>query len=202
MFRKKPPETSIATRVEQLQVAALQAGLPGDAAALYNRAGDLLLGAGDLEGAIELYGRAVDDFVEAERFDAGIALCRKIIRTLPAVVRARCTMTWLAIGAGYTAEAASCAVQYTSAAERAGRDRHARLHLRQMGNVAAEHSVRIAVGECLLHLGDDQASEAVFGEVFTERNRLDAPRRDVALILSRVREAALLSPGARWAGQA
>jgi hypothetical protein len=198
MFRKKPAEPSIAARVEQLQVAALQAGLPGEAAALYNRAGDLLLSTGDVDGAIELYGRAVDDFVEADRFDAGIALCKKIIRTIPAVVRARCTMTWLSIGAGYTAEAAACAVRYASAAEYAGSDTHARQHLRQMSSVAAEPTVRMVVGECLLQLGDEQGADAVFGEVFLERNRGAAAPRDSALALSRVREAALLRPGARF----
>ena len=187
----------MARRVEQLQVAALQCTIPGEAAALYNRAGDVLLSAQDVESALDLYGRAIDDFIEADRFDAAIALCRKVIRTVPAVVRTRCTLTWLSIGAGYTAQAADCVSQYSWVAEQTGRIIQAREHLRHMGMVATDESVRLAVGECLLLLGDDRGADTVFGSLFRERNGGPLAQPDPMTVLARIREAAMMRPGAQ-----
>lgn len=187
----------MARRVEQLQVAALQCTIPGEAAALYNRAGDVLLGGNDLESALDLYGRAIDDFIEADRFDAAIALCRKVIRTVPAVVRTRCTLTWLSIGAGYTAQAADYATQYSWMADQTGRIAQAQEHLRYMGAVATDEAVRLAVGDCLLLLGDDRGADAVFGSLFRERNGAQPELPDPMMVLARVRQAAMLRPGSQ-----
>jgi tetratricopeptide (TPR) repeat protein len=197
LFKQRSDSADLTRRVEQLQVAALQCTIPGEAAAPFNRAGDLLLAAGDVPGAIELYGRAIDAFIEADRFEAGIALCRKIIRTVPAVVRARCTLTWLAIGAGYTAEAIRSATEYVAYAEYRGRERHARQQLREMSAVADEHALRVALAECLIQLGDDEVANAVLGEVYSEQNSGRMRVRDAAEAWQRVRTAALQSLSAR-----
>ena len=158
-------------RVERLQVEALQSRMPGEASIALNQAGDILLRTGDLFTALEMYGRAVDNLVEADRFEAATALCRKIIRTAPAVVRARCTLTWLAIGAGFTAEVEQRVNDYIFAAEFAGRQKLAAAQLKCMSTVVDMHEVRLMLAEYLLRLGDDRGADALFGEVFEERNR-------------------------------
>jgi hypothetical protein len=194
MFKRRQDPLDLERRIDELQVAALQSTVPGAGAGPLNQAGDLLLAAGDVMGAVELYGRAVDALVEADRFEAGMALCKKIIRTVPQVVRARCTLAWLAIGAGFTAEAAARVGDYVTAAELAGREALAQLHVRRMGQVAEMHELRIILGEYLLYLGDDAAANEMFGEVFAERNL--GGRREVTMERRwhDVRMAALLGP--------
>ena len=194
MFRRKHDSFDLDRRLEELQVAAMQSTLPGSAAGPLNQAGDLLLAAGDISAAVEFYGRAVDALVEADRHEAGMALCKKIIRTVPRVVRARCTLAWLAIGAGFTAEAAARVGDYVNAAEHAGRETLALAHLRRMGAVAEMHELRMVLGEYLLYLGDDRGANDVFGEVFFERNRGGHRSLDMEERWQNVRTAALLGP--------
>jgi hypothetical protein len=170
MFKRRHESLDLQRRIDELQVTALQNTVPGAAAGPLNQAGDLLLAAGDVVGAVEFYGRAVDELVEADRFEAGMALCKKIIRTVPNVVRARCTLAWLALGAGFTKEAGARVSDYVTAAELAGREALAQLHVRRMGAVADVHELRIVLGEHLLYLGDAVAANEMFGEVFAERN--------------------------------
>jgi hypothetical protein len=194
MFKRRHDSHDLERRIAELEVAALQSTVPGAGAGPLNQAGDLLLAAGDIRGAVELYGRAIDSLVEADRFEAGMALCKKIIRTVPHVVRARCTLTWLAIGAGFTAEAAARVSDYVTAAELAGREAMAQLHVRHMGEVAEMHELRIILGECLLYLGDDVAANDMFGEVFAERNAGGQREIPMEQRWQDVRAAALLGP--------
>ena len=195
MFKRRRHDSfDVERRIDELQVAALQSTVPGAAAAPLNQAGDLLLTIGDVHGAMQMYGRAVDALVEADRFEAGMALCKKIIRTAPKVVRARCTLAWLAIGAGFTAEAAARVGDYVTAAELAGREALAQLHVRRMGDVTELHDLRILLGEYLLYLGDEVAANSVFGEVFAERNAGGRRAISVERRWHDVRTAALLGP--------
>ncbi|MBR9991076.1 MAG: hypothetical protein KFH98_15045 [Gemmatimonadetes bacterium] len=170
VFQKRRPTVDLERRIESLQVEALQCMIPGEAATPLNQAGDLLMRSGDPAGALELYGQAVDSLVEADRFEAAIGLCNKIIRTVPNVVRARCTLAWLAIGAGFTGELSNRVGDYVSAAEACGRETIAQRHVRQMADVVEIHDVRIMLGEYLIHLGDDCAANDLFGQIYSERN--------------------------------
>jgi hypothetical protein len=193
LFERRRPNNDLARRVEGLQVEALQCMIPGEAATPLNQAGDLLLRAGDPMGALELYGQAVDSLIEADRFEAAIGLCNKIIRTVPQVVRARCTLAWLSIGAGFTGELPVRVGEYVSAAERTGREMFALRHLRQMADLVDVHDVRILLGEYLLYLGDDVAANNLFGDVYNERNSGQQRTIDIEERWRGVREAALLN---------
>ncbi|MEX1182708.1 MAG: hypothetical protein WEF86_05700 [Gemmatimonadota bacterium] len=170
LFNRRIEEPDLVLRVQTLQVAALQSTIPGEAAAPLNKAGDLLLQSGDLAGALDLYGRAVDSMVEADRYEAATGLCRKIIRTAPGVVRARCTLAWLAIGAGFTGELESRLAQYIAAAEVSGMEEFARREVRRMSVHAVLDDVRVLLGEHMLKLGDDEAANELFGSVYRARN--------------------------------
>lgn len=178
-------------RIEALQVAALRSTMPGEAAAPLNQAGDLLLGGGDIGAALDLYGRAVDNLIEADRYEAAMGLCRKIIRTVPEVVRARCTLAWLAIGAGFTAELDARLIDYVLAAERAGRESLARREVLRMSSRVELHDVRIMLGEYLLFLGDHEAANTLFGQVYRERNTSGEPLIDPQQRWDSVRQALL-----------
>ena len=170
VFQRRRPPVDIERRIEGLQVEALQCMIPGEAATPLNQAGDILLRSGDAAGALELYGQAVDSLVEADRFEAAMGLCNKIIRTVPHVVRARCTLAWLAIGAGFTGELPSRVGEYVSAAEACGRETIAQGHVRLMADMVDIYDVRVMLAEYLLYLGDDQAANLLFGEIYSERN--------------------------------
>lgn len=186
-----PDAKEVRRLVETLQVAALQSTFPGDAAAPLNKAGDLLLQSGDLRGALELYGSAVDSMIEADRQEAAAALCRKIIRTAPDVVRARCTLAWLAIGAGFSGELATRLVEYIAAAEGSGRQDFARQEVRRMGERSSPHGIRLILGEFMLALGDDAAADELLGAVYRERNTGVQPDSDAQENWGQVRSALL-----------
>lgn len=194
LFKRRSDEGAVEAvlqRVERLQVEALQCSVPGEASVALNQAGDLLMRTGDMMGAIEMYGRALDNLVEADRFEAATALCRKIIRTAPGVVRARCTLTWLAIGAGFTGEVEQRVSDYVVAAEFAGRELAAAQQLKRMSSIVGVHDVRLVLGEQLLYLGDAEGADRLFGQVFEERNRGDQQVVDMEQRWRDVRRAAL-----------
>lgn len=193
VFQRRRPSVDLQRRIEGLQVEALQAMIPGEAATPLNQAGDLLLRSGDAAAALELYGQAVDSLVEADRFEAAMGLCNKIIRTVPHVVRARCTLAWLAIGAGFTGELPVRVNEYISAAEACGRETLAQRHVRLMANLVEMHELRIMLGEVLLYLGDDRAANDLFGEVYSERNTGRHRSVNLEQRWHGVREAALMN---------
>jgi hypothetical protein len=191
-FKRRSSEPiDIRYRIEALQVAALRSTMPGEAAAPLNQAGDLLLSTGDMAAALDLYGRAVDNMIEADRYEAAMGLCRKIIRTVPEVVRARCTLAWLAMGAGFTAELDARLIDYVLAAERAGREALARREVLRMSSRVELQDVRIMLGEYLLFLGDAEAANTLFGQVYRERNAGAEPPIDAQQRWNSVREALL-----------
>lgn len=191
VFQRRRPPVDVSRRVEALQVEALQAMIPGEAATPLNQAGDLLLRSGDAVGALELYGQAVDSLVEADRFEAAMGLCNKIIRTVPHVVRARCTLAWLAIGAGFTGELPVRVGEYVSAAEAYGRETMAQKHLRLMAEVVDVRELRVMLGEYLLYLGADRLANDLFGEIYTESNAGRQRMIDIEQRWRGVREATL-----------
>jgi hypothetical protein len=180
--------------VDRLQVEALQCVHPGEAAARFNRAGDLLLGAGDSAGALDSYGRAVDALIEGDSVRGGMAICRKIIRVVPHVVRARCTLTWLVIGAGYTGDVLRYAADYVNHAELSGQGQRARDQVRRMTRVAPEPTMRVALAECLIALGDDTAADAILGQAYREQDRGVRRNWDTEGVWARVREATMVVP--------
>jgi hypothetical protein len=175
LFNGKQGDRRLIEQLEDLMQKAEHAHGPGGAATYWNQAGDLCLGVGRISDGLAYYGRAIDTHVQADRFDAAAAVCRKVIRTAPTVVRARCTLTWLALGSGHEADACQHASRYVRAAEWAGRDMLALLQLRRMVSIAETTEFRMFVGEALIDLGDDTAADDLFGVIFRERNALEAP---------------------------
>lgn len=197
--RNASADRTLRNQLDELERNAQEAHGPGGAAVYYNRAGDLLVDAGRMTQALEYYGEAIDTHVKADRFEPASALCRKVIRLVPGVIRTRCTLTWLALGDGYDGVAEEQLTRYVTAATRADRDDLALTQLRRMTEVAQGDSLRLHLAELLLTLGDGTAADHLYGSVFRERNALD-PRRVVPVDERRfvARRAAL--QGATYAG--
>ncbi|HSL71568.1 MAG TPA: hypothetical protein VK864_15080 [Longimicrobiales bacterium] len=136
---------------------------PDERARLYNLAGDLCFDASARERALLYYGRAIDEYVGAELFDGAVGVCRKIVRLTPEVVRARCTLAWLALGQGLFDEAQQRIADYALAAANAGQEAVASQHLRLMTDLSQNREVLQSLAEALLDLGDQHGADKAFG---------------------------------------
>ena len=182
-------------QLHDLEQQAENTSYAGGGAVFLNQAGDLCLNSGDLMRAMDYYGLAIDTHVKADRFTAAMALCKKMLRIQPEVVRARCTLAWLSIGNGFEGDACTWIDGYVGAAERAGRERLAVAQLRRMGELAAGEQLRMLVGERLLALGDDRTADHIFGIAFGTRNgTIRTALADHDGRWSAARRAALLGP--------
>jgi len=173
----KKPDPKLVDQLESLEWRAERANSVGAAATYMNQAGDLCVEAGLVKDALEYYGRAIDAHLAADRYDAAATVCRKVLRASPDVVRARCTLTWLALASGLEPDARAEVEEYLSAAERAGAEMVALLQVRRMVNVAETVELRLYLAEVLMALGDQRTADEVIGRVLAERNGLEPPLR-------------------------
>ena len=191
--RHRPYNRQLEAELTALERKAEDVRVPGADAPFYNAAGDLCVAANDEGRALEYFGKAVDSYLNAERWEAAAAMCRKILRTDPHAIRARCTLSWLAIGKGFDAEAQANVSDYASAAYQAGRETLAANQLKRMGEVAASAPVRETLAEQLLALGEDRAADHLFGSVYRDKN-LGRRRSDSDPNWPLIRRAALMGP--------
>lgn len=148
-------------------------------AQLFNHLGDLYIRDGDRDRALSCYGRAIDTHLETGRYNAARALCRKVIIVAPEVVRAHCTLAFLALGEDRIADAEREIGDYVRAARRAGRSDLAARQLRLMANATDDQDIRLALARQLAELGDIRGSNEVFSAVYAERTGLrSAPREN------------------------
>jgi hypothetical protein len=182
-------------RLRELEDLAEFATIPGANAVYLNQAGDACIAAGEFERGLHYIGRAIDAHVKADRFVAAMALCKKVLRLNPEVVRARCTLAWLSIGNGFEGDACAWVDGYVAAAEHAGREHIAVTQLRRMGELAAGEELRVVVGERLLALGDELMSDHLLGLAYGERNgTMHPPHADDEARWNTARRAVLIGP--------
>lgn len=130
-------------------------------ARLYNRAGDLHLAKGDRSAALQRYGLAIDTYMNAGEYDSAIAVCRKVLRLMPNVVRARCTLAWLCIGKGFLEIAREQIEAYTAAAKAAGHATLAAQQIRLMCRYVGQRRFREFLADQLEVLGDYGEAERI-----------------------------------------
>jgi hypothetical protein len=196
--RSSKPDPKLVDQLEALEWRVERATSVGAAATYLNQAGDLVSGRTLRDASSTTAGPWTPTCRRTVRRRATV--CRKMLRAAPDVVRARCTLTWLALASGLEQDARAEAEEYLAAAERAGAEVVALLQVRRMVNVAETVELRLYLAEVLMALGDQRTADEVIGRVLSERNGLEAPlhveadeRRNVA------RRAALQDPG--WAGR-
>src|SRR5262245_6727183 len=98
-------QASLNAMLRSMEQRAKQAEYPDQRARILNLAGELCFDAGERERALGFYGRAIDIHVAHNEYSAAVAICQKIVRLTPEVVRARCTLAWMAIARGLIQEA-------------------------------------------------------------------------------------------------
>jgi tetratricopeptide (TPR) repeat protein len=184
------PDRGLEKQLRSLEQQA-EVALPGFDAQFYNRAGDLCVEAQNRSRALTYYGRAIDAYLRAGRYNAAGAVCRKLLRVSPGSVRARATLAWLSIGKGLLSDAQWEVDEYIEAASAAGRMELARKHLRMMADSTYNMDLRALLASHLRSLGDAEAAE----RIMEENPAAGAAQREEAEALwSRVLRAALMGP--------
>jgi tetratricopeptide (TPR) repeat protein len=159
-------QASLTAMLRSMEARAKQAEYPDQRARILNLAGDLCFDAGERERALGYYGRAIDVNVAHHEYSAAVAICQKIVRLTPEVVRARCTLAWMAIARGLIHEAQTRVEDYKVAADHAGQARLARAHLLMMAEVIDNRDLLVTIAEALIELGDSENADRVYGAAF------------------------------------
>lgn len=142
----------------------LDASQGHERAVLLRRAGDICVRMGEPRKALGWYGRAVDQYLEMGESEQAARVCHEIIQVQPDAVRARCTLTWIALGAEKHAEAGRLLADYVSAALRAGQTELAAQQLGWMFDATRSESTRARIVVGMLKLGDTEKAEALAAE--------------------------------------
>jgi len=156
------PEAELEQQLRELEHQATDA-VTGFGAQFLNRAGDLCIDAGKLDRGLNYLGRAIDMYLQAGRWDAAGAVCRKLLRVSPGAIRARCTLAWLSIGKGLGGDAQAEIRDYIQAARAAG-PLHVAMTQKQLALMAEavfDAGVLELVAEQLWQLGDHDGAKKV-----------------------------------------
>jgi tetratricopeptide (TPR) repeat protein len=183
------PEPGLEKRLQSLEQQA-EIALPGFDAQFFNRAGDLCAEANDDRRALSYYGRAIDAYLRAGRYNAAGAVCRKLLRISPGSVRARCTLAWLSIGKGLLSDAQREVDEYVEAAVSAGQVDLARKQIRMMADATYNPELRVLFADHLHKLDDSATAE----RIVAEDPAAQGPREEAEALWSRVLRAALMGP--------
>jgi hypothetical protein len=149
-------EGALRTLVESLPDAS-----PEQRAFLLKRAGDVCVGLGEPRKALGWYGRSVDQHLELRQLEQAATLCRLIIYVESNAVRARCTLTWIAIGEDRLPEAADQLGAYVDAARHAGQNEMAVRQLGWMFGVVTSPNLRRHIVAGMRALGEESRAEAM-----------------------------------------
>ena len=160
-FKKRAEEDTRPLDVRLRELEEQAKGSSGYEGQHLNRAGDLCAAEGDATRALRYWGAAIDAYLNSARPEAAAAVCRKVIRQEPNVVRARRTLALLAIGQGHLGEALEQADAYVDAALKAnGRDLAVK-QLRLMGEATWSERFRRHIADLLDKLGDGEGAAHV-----------------------------------------
>lgn len=157
-------------RINALLDAAETTPMPGKAQ-LYNQAGDICAETSRLHGrALECYGHALDGYIRVADYRAAAAMCRKIIRFSPNVVRVHFTLACLSLGREMTADAAESISNYIAAVRVTGTERFAIPRLRLMAHATDDVNIHRLIARHLAEFGDVESVGSIL-----ERNQVTDP---------------------------
>lgn len=155
--------------LERIEHELEKMGQGREAARLFNRAGDLYLARADRQTALRRYGEAIDAYLQAGEYDNAMAVCRKIIRVVPEVIRTRRTLAWLCLGKGFLEIAREHIEAYTSASIESGLEPLAIQHLQLMSQYVDRSDFREFLAKKLDQLGDTEAARRIRRSKASER---------------------------------
>lgn len=160
----------------QTIVDALPGASPTQRAFLLKRGGDVCVGLDERQKALGWYGRAIDQLLELGDAEQAALLCRLIVSVQPDAVRARCTLTWIALGTGRHDEAVEHLAAYVQAAFRAGRGALAARQLGWMFEAAGPLPLRERIVLELCNLGDSGRADELAARLRTAPAPLEPDR--------------------------
>ncbi|CAN5803964.1 hypothetical protein BH23GEM9_BH23GEM9_16870 [soil metagenome] len=167
----QPPETSFEDELRELMTRMRSEVTPEQRARLMSQAGDLCFEVGERERALLWFDACIDLYLSLGRFAASAAICEKLVRMNPQVIRARCTLAWLAIARGLDDEARRRVEEYGNASLRLERPTVAQRQLRAMAEETDSATVLEAIGYALLNLGDAASADRVLAMVESPTTR-------------------------------
>ncbi|MGD8869840.1 MAG: hypothetical protein PVI01_19625 [Gemmatimonadales bacterium] len=147
--------------LDRIEGELARLGRGADTSRLLNRAGDLYLARGDRQKALKRYGDAIDAFLQSGEYDSAMAVCRKIIRVVPEVIRTRRTLAWLCLGKGFFEIAREHIDAYVVASIEAGLEPLALQQLMLMAQFVDRDDFRHFLADRISQLGDQTAAERV-----------------------------------------
>ncbi|MBM3885771.1 MAG: tetratricopeptide repeat protein [Gemmatimonadetes bacterium] len=155
---------------------------------LYNRLGDLLMKDGRSTDAIQIWERAVEQYVDGGFLNPAIALANKILRASPGRTAAYYTLGRCLGQKGLRAEARQNFLEYATRMQRAGNLDEALRALQELADlVPDQHDVRVMLAEELAKA--DRVPEAVEQLQLAHARLSDAGRTDeAAVVATRARE--------------
>jgi len=143
---------------------------------LYNRVGDLFVRVSDLVGAAEHYERAVDLYVEAGLHNNAIAVCKKIVRSIPFRHEVYLKMGQIRAGQGFLSDARTSFLTYAERMQQGGDLDESFRALVEFCDLAPDDlELRVAVAEQLA--AHQRDSEAVH-QLLLAYHRSDGPEGD------------------------
>ncbi|HSM60605.1 MAG TPA: hypothetical protein VK849_07390, partial [Longimicrobiales bacterium] len=115
---------------------------------LYNRVGDIFVRVADLQGAVKSYERAVDLYVEAGLHNNAIAVCKKIVRSIPRRHEVFLRMGQIRAEQGFISDARTSFLTYAERMQQNGNlDESFRALVEFCDLAPDEAELRVAVGE-------------------------------------------------------
>jgi hypothetical protein len=147
--------------LDRIERELARLGRGQETARLLNRAGDLYLAEGDRQTALKRYGDAIDAFLQSGEYDSAMAVCRKIIRVVPEVIRTRRTLAWLCLGKGFLEIAREHIDAYVAASAEASLEPLALQQLQLMAQYVDREDFRDFLAGKIAQLGDEAAADRV-----------------------------------------
>lgn len=151
---------TLARRLQWLRARA-DAASPLYRASYCARAGDLARNADRREESQRLYGEAIDAYLQAGRGRPAELICERMLEAYPEVVRARCTLSLIAIGHEEVDAARERIEDYLAAVERHQKVEMAVPSLLQMASATAHEDIRRQISDSLSRLGRPQLGQGV-----------------------------------------
>ncbi len=152
----------------------------------------LSLAEGQRAEAVRWFGQSVDAYIYAGFTEAATALCARLIRLEPRVIRARATLAMLHLASGRIDDAAEAIRDYVNATRLRGeRAEVTEERLLLLASLADDPTVRELIGRSLLELGAVEAGNDILKGIDGPFPALSEHER-----WRRLLEAALQPPGA------
>jgi hypothetical protein len=148
--------------------------------------------------ALEYYGRVIDQYLQDGRLGPAAAMCRKVIRYAPEVVRTHGTLAIIAVALGDVQEAEQAIDRYVQVVKRTGTTGLAVPRLRLMASATKDELLIWRIADHLRELGDALGSERLIGQSLGATSDSPAELLEQADWWDRLLRAALTNADELW----